>query len=148
MPRDRPADWPDGLTDASVAGDAVTRLDAEAALARYLAVRLTASWVTYQGNGLRSVLASLVSSLGLVSLALMNSGDGPVTVGRLTSAIRAADWLQLHLLDRDAWASWCSEAEDTPDPARLLSVVAAAGQVLGHCSWARSCEADAVQAGA
>jgi hypothetical protein len=127
--------WPQGLTDSTAAGAGITRIHADAALARYLAVRLAGSWVAYQGRGLRSVMASLVSSYALAALALARNGDGTVTIGRLTSAVRAADWLQLHLLERDAWASWCSESEESADPGGLLSLVAAAGQMLDVLAW-------------
>ncbi len=132
----KPDAWPSGLTDAWAGGDVLTRRAADGALARYLAVRLVGSWVAYHGRGLRSVLASLVSAYGLASLALMRNGDGPVTFGRMTSAIRAADWLQLHLLDREAWATWCSASEDAPDARRLLSVGAAASHALDGLAWA------------
>ena len=46
-------------------------------LGRYLATRLVGSWVAYQGTGLRSVTASLVSAYVLTSLALQaTAGDG------------------------------------------------------------------------
>ena len=130
------ADWPRGLTDATSGGPPVSRQQAEAALARYLAVRLCGSWVAYQGGGLRSVVASLVSSFALASLALASGGSGTITLGQLTSALRASDWLQLHLLDREVWAAWCKEWEDAEDAAPLLSVVAAAARVLEGLAWA------------
>jgi len=109
---------------------------AEAALARYLGTRLHGSWVAYQGAGLRAVLASLVSAYGLAALALRENGDGVITLGRLTSAIRAADWLLLHLLDRDQWAAWCSQWEPEADSRALLGLVADAAQVLDALTWA------------
>ena len=134
-PQWRAPDWPAGLTDADADGPPVSRAHSERALARYLGVRLTASWVAYQGQGLRSVLASLVSSMGLATLALRMNGSGAVTIGRLTAAIRAADWLQLHLLDRDAWAGWCSEWESVPDAMGLVTLVADAGRELDGLCW-------------
>ncbi len=132
----KPTDWPDGLTDVWIGGDMMTRRAADGALARYLAVRLIGSWVAYHGRGLRSVVASLVSSFGLASLALTRNGQGVVTFGRMTSAIRAADWIQLHLLDREAWAAWCSASEDAADARLLLNVVAAANHALDALAWA------------
>ncbi len=81
----RQSSWPEGLTDASMGGSPVARGTAEAALARYLGTRLHGSWVAYQGEGLRAVLASLVSAYGLAAIALRDNGDGVVTLGRLTS---------------------------------------------------------------
>lgn len=134
----RARQWPYGLTDAVYEGVPLSRGRAEAALAKYLATRLAASWVAYQGRGLRSVLASLVSSLALVALALHDTAteEGPLTLGHMRSAIRASDWLQLHLLDRDVWADWCSHFETARDAAPLLSVVAAAGQAIDGLPWA------------
>jgi hypothetical protein len=132
----RVSSWPAGLADATMGGPPVARSMAEAALARYLGTRLHGSWIAYQGAGLRAVLASLVSAYGLAALALRESGDGVITLGRLTSAIRAADWLLLHLLDRDQWAAWCSQWEPEADSRALLGLVADAAQVLDALTWA------------
>ena len=70
----RPTAWPAGLTDASLDGEPVSRSQADAAIGRYLATRLVGSWVAYQGTGLRSVMASLVSAYVLTSLALHATG--------------------------------------------------------------------------
>jgi hypothetical protein len=128
--------WPGGLQDESVGGPSVRRAAADAALARYLGTRLHASWVAYQGEGLRAVLASLVSAYGLATLALRGNGEGVVTLGRLTSSIRAADWLLLHLLDREPWAAWCSQWEADADSRVLLGLVADATRLLDQLTWA------------
>jgi hypothetical protein len=135
----RPNAWPKGLTDASMGGEPVSRSKADAALGRYLATRLVGSWVAYQGAGLRSVATSLVHAYALTSLALHATAEThaqPVTFGRLASAIRAADWLLLHLLDRDVWARACSAYETDADAARLLVLVAGATRLLDACDWA------------
>lgn len=129
-------DWPAGLTDATDEGPALSQPAAEAAMARHLAVRLVASWVSYQGEGLRSVFASLVSTDALTTVALAATAtDRPVTTGLLMSAMRAADWLQLHLLDREPWAAWCRAAETSAGLSRLLSVVRAAHHVRAGLVW-------------
>jgi hypothetical protein len=128
--------WPAGLTDTDLDGQPVTREAGERALARYLGTRLIGSWVAYQGQGLRSVLASLVSAYALTALALQLTGPGLVTIGRLTSAIRASDWLLLHLLDREQWAAWCSEWEAHDDARGLVALVAAAHARLDGLAWA------------
>lgn len=128
--------WPAGLTDEDLSGPPISRIQAELALARYLGTRLVASWVAYQGQGLRSVLASLVSSYALAVLALHCHPARVVTFGRLTSALRASDWLQLHLLDRQQWADWCSAWERRDDAADLVSIVADADGLLDSLSWA------------
>lgn len=141
-PEWRPPAWPNGLTDARADGPVVSRAVADAALARYLAARLMASWVAYQGRGLRSTAASLVSAYVLAAMALQatSPSDGPqvVCLGRLTSAIRASDWLLLHLLDREVWAAWCAEWESAPDVRPLLALVAGATRVLDSLDWASS----------
>ena len=136
----RPPAWPAGLTDVDTAGEPVTRTQAEAALARYLATRLAGSWVAYQGKGLRSVAASLVYAFALAALAMDAFCDGirqTPTLGRLTSAIRASDWLLLHLLDRDVLAHASSAHEAEPDAGPLLKVVAGATHLLDGLAWAR-----------
>ena len=135
----RPHAWPLGLTDASMGGEPISRRQADAAIGRYLATRLVGSWVAYQGSGLRSVVASLVHAYVLASLALHSTEESVtnlVTFDRLTSAIRAADWLLLHLLDRDAWARRCSAHETDPDAAPLLELVAGSTRLLDACDWA------------
>jgi hypothetical protein len=134
----RPVDWPAGLTDADVGGACVSRGYATCALGRYLATRLVSSWLAYQGEGLRSVLASLTSSYVLTALALTRNGSGPITFGRMTSALRAADWLQLHLLDRADWARWCSGFEAHADSGALVTLVGAADVLLDALTWAPS----------
>ena len=132
----RVADWPHGLIDADLAGHCLTAADVEASLARYLGTRLMASWVAYQGQGLRSVLASLVSAYALAVLALSRTGTGGVTFGRMTSALRASDWLLLHLLDREQWAEWCVQYESPRGEERLLGTVATTDNLLRSLSFA------------
>jgi hypothetical protein len=132
----RPAAWPSGLTDASYSGPPISRHDAGAALARYVATRLVGTWVAYQGEGLRSVVASLVAAYALAVEALRRTSDAPPTIGHLTSAIRAADWLILHLLDRSDWARWCAKIEAGVDAAGLAGLVQEAGASLDALPWA------------
>ncbi len=147
--------WPAGLTGADTRSAptpvVLSRAYVEATLARYLAVRLTGSWVAYQGQGLRSVLASLVSAAGLAALALArcstpSGADGPGDSGAgawgrlrtaggpgradLVTALRAADWLLLHLLDRQVWADWCSGVETDRGSDRLVTLVCAVDDAL------------------
>jgi hypothetical protein len=131
----RPAEWPAGVTDHRADDTILSRRDAEEALGRYLATRLIGSWITYQGEGLRSVAASLVSALVLITLALPHDQRVPVTLGHLTLAMRASDWLLLHLIDRQDWAEWCSDWERRPDASPLLELVAGSGALLQACVW-------------
>lgn len=137
VPEDwRPSDWPADLPEPSSDDRPLTRPHAERALARYLGTRLCASWVAYQGEGLLSVTGSLIACHALVVLALTSSPDAPMTFGRMTNALRAADWLVLHLLDRDRWAASCSESESFSGATRLHALVAAAGARLDRIRWA------------
>lgn len=131
----QPAAWPAGLTDPSTDATPVTAAEAEQALVRYLGTRLFGSWVAYQGDGLRSVAASLVSAYALVALALTASTASPITFGHLTDSMRAADWLLLHLLDRPQWAAWCRAWENAPDARPLIALVAAADRLIRDLPW-------------
>lgn len=134
----RPPAWPQGLTDTDTTPTPLTRDLAERALARYLATRLMGSWIAYQGEGLRSVLASLVSAYALACLALASAPGQVLTLGHMTSAIRAADWLLLHLLDRDRWAAWCADTERLPDARTLVEIVAEAAVTFDTLPWAQA----------
>ncbi len=139
IPREwRPGAWPEDLTEPVRDGTPLQRAEAERALARYIGTRLMGSWVAYQGMGLRSVLASLVSAHGLAILALSRFAPPgtPVSRGHLTNSIRAADWLLLHLLDRQPWADWCSSWETAPDAGGLVAIVAGGHALLDRLTWA------------
>lgn len=131
----RPPRWPDGLTDPTHDDRPLTRPQAELALCRYLATRLVATWVAYQGGGLRSVAASLIVCHALAVQALVASAGNTPTFGHITDAIRATDWLVLHLLDRQDWATWCSQVEGEKHDSRLRSWVAAADRWLDDLPW-------------
>jgi hypothetical protein len=131
----RPAHWPDGLTDPTHDDRPLTRARAEFALCRYLGTRLVASWVAYQGGGLRSVAASVMACYALAVEALASRAEHAPTIGHMTDSIRATDWLVLHLLDRQDWASWCSQVEDHGNATRLRSWVAAADRRLNDLPW-------------
>lgn len=92
-------------------------------LRRYLAARVFASWVAYQGLGLRTLVRSLEAALAVVRA---EAGRVVAAAGRgldealLVEAIRAADLRLLHLADRQALARDWSAAEN---PAREGNVV-------------------------
>lgn len=133
----RPSAWPGGLTDADMGGPPISRGQAESVLHRYLGTRLIGSWIAYQGEGVLSVCASLVSSYVLAAAALAANGRDVVTSGRMASALRAADWLQLHLMDREAWAGWCRQWEVGSDgPVGLSGWIATGGALLDGLGWA------------
>ena len=131
----RPASWPAGLTDAFLDGKPLSRRQAEAAVGRYLATRLIGSWVAYQGSGFRSVVASLVSAHAVVTEALLRTTEAAPTFGHLTTALRATDWLLLHLLDRQEWACWCAATETVVEAGRLLELVNSASASFDALPW-------------
>lgn len=136
----RVRDWPAGLTAAPSSSGcrALSLREVEQVFSRYLGVRLAGASMAYQGDGVRSVLASLVSAFTLATSALARNGHGAPTRQRLVAALRAADWLQLHLLDREAWAGWCRRWETDGTSEGLLTVVTAAEALLADLPWPRS----------
>jgi len=76
--------------------------DLERAIANYLAARVFGNWISYQGRGLRTVVAWLHACHDLVKAF---AGDGRVTNrSGLVSAIRDADFIMLHTIDSQAFA--------------------------------------------
>jgi hypothetical protein len=77
------------------------------AIGRYLAARAFASWVAYQGNGLRAIVSSVEAALAVLGIETVRQCQ---TAGRrcdralLTAAIRRSDLLLVHYADRQALA--------------------------------------------
>jgi len=95
----------------SLLGDAPPRVvsrpsalapDLERAVANYLAARLFGNWISYQGRGLRSIVAWLHACHDILRAF---AGEIQVeTPEQLVSAIRDTDFLLLHTLDSQAFA--------------------------------------------
>jgi Fe-S-cluster containining protein len=90
----------------------------ERPMRNYLATRLFANWVAYQGRGLRSVVEWLkvcaaVLRHGLLTRAL-GSGSPPGPED-FVEALRAADLLLLHVIDTAAFATYVAALEG-PEP--------------------------------
>lgn len=89
----------------------------DAALKNYLAARVFANWMAYQGRGLRSIVEWLRTCAALVALHLSrpeasgSSADG----ARFIHAVRMADHLMLHVVDAAALAGRFAILEG-PDP--------------------------------
>ncbi len=84
-------------------------------LRRYLAARLHASWVPYQGRGLRTIVESLAASLAVVRVEAVRACEvagQPLDRERLSRAFRAADRLLVHETDAQALAHAWSAVED------------------------------------
>ncbi|MEM6370678.1 MAG: YkgJ family cysteine cluster protein [Myxococcota bacterium] len=85
------------------------------AIKRYAAARHYANFHAYQGQGLRSAVLSTVFAVGLVrAFALASSGEEELTRDGLLQAIRASDYVLLHLIHRPTLAKLFSSVESVP----------------------------------
>lgn len=76
--------------------------DLERAVARYLAARAFGNWISYQGRGLRTIVAWLHACHDVVR-AFIAESDAP-THEQVLSAIRSTDFLMLHSMDSQAFS--------------------------------------------
>jgi hypothetical protein len=81
---------------------------------RYVAAKMFGSWAAYEAFGLRT----MVAELALADLVLRVEATGeladdrsPLGTDALVRAVRAADWLLVHLVDRRALIDWLGTAE-------------------------------------
>lgn len=84
-------------------------------LRAYLASRLFASWVAYQGRGLRTIVASLHAALAIVRVEAARQcarRQRPLDRELLIEAVRQADLLLVHLADPGVLAHELSFVED------------------------------------
>jgi hypothetical protein len=90
----------------------------ERPMKNYLAARLFANWIAYQGLGLRSIVEWLRTCAAVVRHNLLDrvleSGSIPVA-SDFIEAVRNADLLLLHVLDTAAFAKHVAPLEG-PDP--------------------------------
>lgn len=90
-----------------------------AAVRHYLAARSFASWVAYQGQGLRTLVASLFVALGVlrVEAARACAADGrALGTDRFLEAVRMADLLLVHLVSPQALADRLAPVERAAEP--------------------------------
>ena len=90
----------------------------ERPMRNYLAARLFANWIAYQGRGLRSVVEWLRVCDAVLRQALLTrvAGSGsPPGPEDFVEAVRAADLLLLHVIDSAAFAT-CVAALEGPQP--------------------------------
>ena len=76
-------------------------------IGRYLAAKVFASWLAYQGSGLRTVLAGAFSALAVLRIEAARQcarAARRLDAGLLKEAIRQADLLLLHLASREEMA--------------------------------------------
>lgn len=118
------AGWPDAGADA---GDA--RPCVSAVARRYVAAKAFGSWAAYETRGLRTMVAELVAADLVFRVAAAEAlaallgasgrstpadgavGGSPDVERALTRAVRAADWLFVHLVDRASLVGWLGRAE-------------------------------------
>ena len=81
---------------------------------RYVASKAFASWTAYQGRGLRTQIAELFLAASVFRVecarACRNAGV-PLDRDRTIDALRASDWLLMHLVDRTALMAALAEVE-------------------------------------
>jgi predicted small integral membrane protein len=81
-------------------------------IGRYLAARSFASWMAYQGHGLRSFVASLRTALGALVVEMHRAAGGPrVQRDDVHLAIRRTDQLLVHLAEAAALARAWNRAD-------------------------------------
>ncbi len=90
----------------------------DVAMKNYLAARVFANWVAYQGRGLRSIVEWLRTCGALVrhhaSRRALESGSAPDPAD-FVEAVRMTDLLLLHVVDTQAFA-WRVAPLEGPDP--------------------------------
>jgi hypothetical protein len=81
---------------------------------RYLGARAFASWTAYQSTGIRTQVAELFATATVLRTECQRrweSSGGPLTRAALIEAVRAADWLLVHLVDRPRLSAWLGQVE-------------------------------------
>jgi hypothetical protein len=82
----------------------MTSVPSAVVIRRYLAARAFASWMAYQGNGLRTVVGSLFVTLDVLRERLAKAGSrdaGEPSRDRLKEAIRQTDLVLVHETPRE-----------------------------------------------
>ena len=81
---------------------------------RYLATKAFASWTAYQSRGVRTQIAELFMTAAVLRVECVRASaraHHALDSTTLLEAIRASDWLLVHLADRDRLMAWLGEAE-------------------------------------
>jgi hypothetical protein len=88
------------------------------AVARYLAAKAFGSWCAYQGRGVRTLVAELILSetvLRVEAMRAMAIAGMPITPELMIDALRAADRLLVHSLERERLMAWLDVVERDDD---------------------------------
>ena len=81
---------------------------------RYLAAKTFAAWTPYQSHGLRTQIAELFAAeavLFVEATRICARRHSPLDQTGWIEAIRASDWLLMHLADRPALMAWLKDSE-------------------------------------
>jgi hypothetical protein len=84
------------------------------AVKRFVASKGFGSWTAYQGRGARTLLADMAVSLRVLeaeAASLCAQRECPLNDAIVRDAIRAADWLLVHLVERQPFVDWLGEVE-------------------------------------
>jgi hypothetical protein len=90
----------------------------ETPMKNYMAARVFANWIAYQGRGLRTIVEWLRTCAAVVRHYLLRraiQAGCPPSIDDFVEAVRMADLLLLHTIDTQAFARRCAAAEG-PDP--------------------------------
>ncbi len=80
---------------------------------RYIGARAFASWTAYQSTGVRTQVAELFATAEVLRAECTRQWlrSGVLDRAALVDAIRASDWLLVHLADRTALMDWLGQVE-------------------------------------
>lgn len=102
LPEDR-IHWADRAGGAAILGHVAHR---------YVAAKMFGSWAAYEAFGLRTMVAELaLADLVLRVEAVRALERAAVVADVRVEAVRAADWLLVHLVDRPALIAWLGGVE-------------------------------------
>ncbi len=96
-------DWIDRLPDAIAALERH-----RAALGRWLAARLFATWMAYQGAGLRTIVKYLRAALDVLAVELARGAAGGLDSRGALEAVRRSDYLLIHMAGSERLATLLS----------------------------------------
>jgi hypothetical protein len=89
---------------------------------RYLGAKAFASWTAYQSRGIRTQIAELFMASTILRIECVRACTHVRRIldrDTLVAAVRAADWLLVHLADREALMAWLGKVEtDAPATVR------------------------------
>jgi hypothetical protein len=110
-----PPEWPVQAMDSDSILVAPHWSRAAPVVLRYLATKAFASWTAYQGRGVRTQIAELFLTASILRIECARAcaaAHAPLDRERLLEAVRASDWLLMHLADRQALTTALTVVEE------------------------------------